>query len=96
MKTMNMPMIKKILQMANEIVKAKGYEQFIFMQGHYNLIFREEEREMKKYCDENNIAMTPYNALASDRLAKIPGEKSKRLSEDSYAKEGNITSAVKM
>lgn len=74
------------IAMANEIAKAKGYEQFISVQGHYNLIFREEEREMKKYCDENNIAMTPYSALASGRLAKIPGEQSKRLKEDSYAK----------
>ena len=74
------------IAMANEIAKSKGYEQFISVQGHYNLIFREEEREMKKYCDENNIAMTPYSALASGRLAKKPNETSKRLEEDSYAK----------
>lgn len=74
------------IAMANEIAKVKGYEQFISVQGHYNLIFREEEREMKKYCDENNIAMTPYSALASGRLAKKPDEQSQRLREDSYAK----------
>ena len=34
----------------------------------------------------NNIAMTPYSALASGRLAKHPGEQSKRMQEDSYAK----------
>lgn len=71
---------------ANEIAKAKGYEQFVSIQGHYNLIFREEEREMKPYCTAHNIAMTPYSALASGRLAKHPGEQSKRLSEDNYAK----------
>ncbi len=74
------------IAVANEIAKANGYEQFISVQGHYNLIFREEEREMKKYCDENNIAMTPYSALASGRLAKKPKETSKRLKEDNYAK----------
>ena len=74
------------IAMANEMAKAKGYEQFISVQGHYNLIFREEEREMKKYCDENHVAMTPYSALASGRLAKKPNEQSKRLNEDSYAK----------
>ena len=37
---------------------------------HYNLIFREEEREMASYCQEENIAMTPYSSLASGRLAK--------------------------
>jgi len=74
------------IAMANEIAKAKGYQQFISVQGHYNLIFREEEREMKKYCDENQIAMTPYSALASGRLAKKPEEQSKRMQEDQYAK----------
>ena len=56
------------------------------MQGHYNLIFREEEREMAKLCAEDNIAVTPYSALAGGRLSKHPGETSKRLREDSYAK----------
>ena len=55
------------------------------MQGHYNLIFREEEREMAQLCREDNIAMTPYSALAGGRLSKHPGETSKRLTEDSYA-----------
>lgn len=71
---------------ANEIAKSNGWEQFISVQGHYNLIFREEEREMKPYCKEENVAMTPYSALASGRLAKKPGETSKRLKEDSFAK----------
>ena len=56
------------------------------VQGHYNLIFREEEREMAMLCAEDNIAMTPYSALASGRLARLPGETSKRAEEDSYAK----------
>lgn len=71
---------------ANAIAKSHGWEQFISIQNHYNLIFREEEREMGPYCREENIAMTPYSALASGRLAKHPGEKSKRMVEDSYAK----------
>ena len=71
---------------ANEIAKAHGLTRFASMQGHYNLIFREEEREMAKLCNEDNIAMTPYSALASGRLAKHPGEQSKRMQEDSYAK----------
>lgn len=56
------------------------------MQGHYNLIAREEEREMIPFCKEENIALTPYSALAGGRLAKYRGETSKRLEEDSYAK----------
>ena len=50
------------------------------------MIFREEEREMAKLCAEDQIAMTPYSALAGGRLSKHPGETSKRLEEDSYAR----------
>ena len=57
----------------------------VSIQGHYNLIFREEEREMIPFCREENIALTPYSALAGGRLAKQPGETSRRLEEDSYA-----------
>ena len=74
------------LAKANAIAEQNGFAKFVSIQGHYNLIFREEEREMAKLCAEDNIAMTPYSALAGGRLAKRPGETSKRLEEDSYAK----------
>ena len=74
------------LAKANALAEKEGFAKFISVQGHYNLIFREEEREMVKLCAEDNIAMTPYSALAGGRLAKHPGEVSKRLTEDSYAK----------
>lgn len=74
------------LAKANALAEREGFSKFISVQGHYNLIFREEEREMAKLCAEDNIAMTPYSALAGGRLAKAPGETSKRLQEDSYAK----------
>lgn len=41
---------------------------------------------MAKLCAQDNIAMTPYSALAGGRLSKRPGETSKRLEEDSYAR----------
>ena len=74
------------LAKANALAEKEGFAKFISIQGHYNLIFREEEREMAKLCAEDNIAMTPYSALAGGRLSKHPGESSKRLEEDSYAK----------
>ena len=74
------------LAKANALAEKEGFAKFISIQGHYNLIFREEEREMAKLCAEDNIAMTPYSALAGGRLSKHPGETSKRLEEDSYAK----------
>lgn len=74
------------LAKANALAEREGFAKFVSIQGHYNLIFREEEREMAKLCREDNIAMTPYSALAGGRLSKKPGETSKRLEEDSYAK----------
>lgn len=70
---------------ANALAEREGFAKFVSVQGHYNLIFREEEREMVPYCREENIALTPYSALAGGRLSKRPGETSKRLQEDSYA-----------
>ena len=74
------------LAKANALAEKEGFAKFVSIQGHYNLIFREEEREMAKLCAEDSTAMTPYSALASGRLARHPGETSKRLEEDSYAK----------
>lgn len=74
------------LAKANALAEKEGFAKFVSVQGHYNLIFREEEREMAKLCAEDNIAMTPYSALAGGRLAKKAGETSKRLQEDSYAR----------
>ena len=71
---------------ANALAEKEGFAKFISVQNHYNLVFREEEREMAKLCCEDQIAMTPYSALAGGRLAKYPGETSKRMQEDSYAR----------
>lgn len=74
------------LAKANALAEKENFAKFISVQGHYNLIFREEEREMAKLCDEENIAMTPYSALAGGRLSKRPGETSERLRNDGYAR----------
>ncbi len=74
------------LAKANALAEAEGFAKFISVQGHYNLIFREEEREMVPLCREDRIALTPYSALAGGRLSKQPGETSKRLREDDYAR----------
>ena len=74
------------LAKANALAEKEGFVKFVSVQGHYNLIFREEEREMAKLCAEDHIAMTPYSSLAGGRLSRHPGETSRRLREDSYAK----------
>lgn len=74
------------LAKANFYARENGLTEFVSIQGHYNLIAREEEREMVPFCYDQNIAMTPYSALASGRLSKKPGETSARLEKDAYAK----------
>ena len=71
---------------ANDLAQREGFAKFVSVQSHYNLIFREEEREMAPFCAQENIAMTPYSALAGGRLSKRPGESSQRLREDDYAR----------
>lgn len=73
------------LAKANSLAESEGFSKFVSVQGHYNLIFREEEREMIPLCQTDNIATTPYSALASGRLSRMPGQESKRLKEDFYA-----------
>ena len=73
------------LAKVNALAEKEGFQKFVSVQGHYNLIFREEEREMIPYCKSENIGLTPYSSLASGRLSKMPDESSKRLKEDYYA-----------
>ena len=68
----------------NALAEKHGWAKFVSVQNHYNLIMREDEREMFPFCHEEQIAMTPYSALASGKLAKRPGETSKRQQEDSF------------
>ena len=74
------------LAQANAVAEKNGWAKFVSVQGHFNLLAREEEREMAPFCYATGVAMTPYSALASGRLSKHPGETSKRLELDAYAK----------
>ena len=74
------------LAKTNFYARENGMTEFVSVQTHYNLLAREEEREMAPFCADQNIAMTPYSALASGRLSRHPGGTSKRLREDAYAK----------
>ncbi|MDE6411685.1 MAG: aldo/keto reductase, partial [Clostridia bacterium] len=74
------------LEKANAIAERNGWAKFVSVQGYYNLLFREEEREMIPCCEENGIALTPYSPLASGRLVKTADETTKRLETDGVAK----------
>ena len=74
------------LEKANAVAERNGWAKFVSVQGHYNLLFREEEREMVPCCEENGIALTPYSPLASGRLVKTADEMTQRLETDTVAK----------
>ena len=46
-----------------------GWTQFVSMQNHYNLVYREEEREMNPYCAATGVGLTPWSPLARGILA---------------------------
>jgi len=74
-------------QKALHVAEKHGWTRFVSMQNHYNLIYREEEREMLPLCVEEGIAVTPYSPLASGRLARDLSETSQRLETDPIAKQ---------
>jgi aryl-alcohol dehydrogenase-like predicted oxidoreductase len=68
------------------IADLKGLTRFVSMQNHYNLLYREEEREMLKLCTEEGIGVLPWSPLARGRLAR-PWQKNpdtKRAKNDEY------------
>ena len=74
------------LAKANALAEARGWARFEAIQSHMNLIAREDERELLQLCREDQISAVPYSSLAAGRLARRPGETSKRLEQDTFAK----------
>ncbi|KAL2066446.1 hypothetical protein VTL71DRAFT_2517 [Oculimacula yallundae] len=56
-------------QMAQNVAAKHNWHQFISMQGFYNLLYREEEREMNQYCKATSIGLFPWSPLAAGVLA---------------------------
>jgi len=48
-----------------------GWTPFVSMQNHYNLLYREDERELIPICNQQNVARTPYSPLAAGRLSRL-------------------------
>ena len=57
-------------QKALYTAEKNNWTKFVSMQNHYNLIYREDEREMIPLCEDAKIAITPYSPLASGKLAR--------------------------
>src|SRR6185437_11000088 len=63
----------------------RGWTRFVSMQNHYNLLYREEEREMTALCLDQGIGMLPWSPLARGRLARPwKSETTKRLETDRF------------
>lgn len=75
-------MYARQFQRANHIAQLHGWTPFVSMQNYYNLLYREEEREMLPLCEEDGIAVIPWSPLARGRLARPWDETSKRSQTD--------------
>lgn len=63
-----------------------GWTRFVSMQNHYNLLYREEEREMLRLCREEGVGVIPWSPLARGRLTRDFDEKTFRTETDQYGK----------
>ncbi len=69
----------------------KGWTRFVSMQNHYNLVYREEEREMMPLCQAEGVAVIPWSPLARGFLAgnrsRTGGDQTPRAQSDGFAKD---------
>ena len=72
----------KALQLADH----HGWTRFATMQNHYNLLYREEEREMLPLCASEGVGVLPWSPLARGRLTRDWGAESERTKTDEYGK----------
>ncbi len=67
------------------LAKLNGWTRFVSMQNHYNLLYREEEREMMGLCADEGIAVIPWSPLARGRLTRAwQAETTKRTETDRF------------
>jgi aryl-alcohol dehydrogenase (NADP+) len=61
-----------------------GWTRFVSMQNHYNLLHREEEREMLPFCRDQEVGVIPWSPLARGRLTRDPDASTERSSSDTF------------
>lgn len=72
---------------AQFVAERNGWTRFISMQNHYNLLYREEEREMVGACLDQGAGLIPWSPLARGRLARpLDAAPTKRLETDQFGK----------
>jgi aryl-alcohol dehydrogenase-like predicted oxidoreductase len=67
---------------ALHLQRTHGWARFVSMQDHYNLLAREEEREMLPLCADEGVGTIPWSPLARGRLTRPPGEQTHRSDTD--------------
>ncbi|MFV0479442.1 MAG: aldo/keto reductase [Anaerorhabdus sp.] len=73
-------------QKAQNIAEKNGWTKFISMQNHYNMIYREDERELIPYCKDSGVSLTPYSPLAAGRLTRDWNAETDRYKSDVVAR----------
>jgi 1-deoxyxylulose-5-phosphate synthase len=68
------------------IAELNGWTKFVSMQNHYNLIYREEEREMLPLCVDQGIGVIPWSPLARGRLTRPWDTATARTETDEFGK----------
>jgi len=68
------------------VAERHDWTRFVSMQNHYNLLNREEEREMLPFCAANGVGVIPWSPLARGRLARAWDEATERTRTDEYGK----------
>jgi aryl-alcohol dehydrogenase-like predicted oxidoreductase len=66
------------------LARQRGWTPFVSMQNHYNLLYREEEREMMPLCAAEGIAVVPWSPLARGRLTRPWDTETARTRTDEY------------
>jgi aryl-alcohol dehydrogenase-like predicted oxidoreductase len=66
---------------AQHLAEKHGWTRFVSMQNHYNLLYREEEREMVPLCRDQGVGLIPWSPLARGRLARGPEARATKRSE---------------
>ncbi|MGA2396733.1 MAG: aldo/keto reductase [Steroidobacteraceae bacterium] len=69
---------------ALHLARENGWTRFVSMQNFYNLLYREEEREMLPLCADERIAVLPWSPLARGRLARPWDAETPRIQTDTY------------
>ncbi|MGV8979140.1 MAG: aldo/keto reductase [Cellulomonas sp.] len=72
------------LSKAQHVARAHGWTPFVSMQDHYNLLNREEEREMYPLCADEGIGVIPWSPLARGRLTRPWGTETNRSGKDAF------------